>query len=226
MDSFVKRLDASIWMLVGANLIPLFGVVFWEWSTFEVVALYWLENVVLGGVNILKMITCSPSQDQEFGNEAGNLNHRIKVFLVPFFTFHYGFFCFVHGIFVFALLGEKDGNGGMMSQGPGLGGLSQLVERAVEQGGKWAVLALVLSHLFSFATNYLGKGEYRRISAPQLMFAPYARIVVLHVAILFGAFAIVAMGSPILLLVLLILGKILIDVAMHNRSHQKLSEAS
>ena len=34
--------------------------------------------------------------------------------------------------------------------------------------------------------NYLGHGEYRRTVAPLLMLQPYARIIVLHMAILFG----------------------------------------
>ena len=54
------KLDRSIWVLIGANLIPLFGVLVWDWSTFEVVILYWLENVIIGAINILKMMTCLP----------------------------------------------------------------------------------------------------------------------------------------------------------------------
>ena len=58
------------------------------------------------------------------------------------------------------------------------------------------------------------------------MMAPYGRIVVLHIAILFGAFAIMALGSPLFLLVLLIVGKIALDLKLHRRSHQKLNQAN
>lgn len=48
-------MNASVVVLILANLIPLVGVLFWDWSVFEVVVLYWLENVIIGGIYILKM---------------------------------------------------------------------------------------------------------------------------------------------------------------------------
>ena len=109
-----------------------------------------------------------------------------------------------------------------MKGGSLIGEFSELLSRAIELGGTWAVLALVVSHLFSFFSNYLGKGEYRRTVVPALMIAPYGRIVVLHLAIIFGAFATMALGSPVYLLVILIIGKIILDWKFHQRAHRKL----
>jgi uncharacterized membrane-anchored protein len=96
----------------------------------------------------------------------------------------------------------------------------------VTVGGLWAALGLLLSHLYSFATNFIGKGEYRRTAAPMLMAAPYGRIVILHIAIIFGAFATMTLGSPVPLLALLVIGKIILDLKMHLRSHRKLQAQS
>ncbi len=228
-SSAAFRLPALI--LIGANLIPLAGVLFWDWSLFQVVALYWLENVMLGALNLLRMLLSSPGREafaamQVKGRPAPALpmddkaartaNNVMKCFLMPFFTVHYGIFCFVHGMFVFVLLGKDKGagHGGMFS------GLPALVEKAAAEGGLWAVAALAGSHLFSFVYHFLIGGEYRRTSAPLLMMAPYGRIVVLHIAILFGAFAIMALGSPIFLLILLVAGKTILDLTMHLRSHR------
>jgi hypothetical protein len=255
-----ERFDSSMWFLVGANLLPLVGVLFWDWSLFELVALYWLENVLIGAINILKMVTNSPDPAvleetleervraqrkagvsltraekremaqakeviEDLQKSGGMLNHGIKVFLIPFFTFHYGMFCLVHGVFVFALLGGGSDAGVFFNGGP-FGMISHLIGRAVAAGGFWAVLALAGSHLYSFVSNYLGKGEFRRTAVPLLMMAPYGRIVVLHLAILFGAFAIMALGSPLFLLILLIAGKIALDLKLHRRSHQKIAPES
>ena len=249
-----KGLGPSGMLLVAANLIPLAGVLVWDWSVFHVVVVYWLENVIIGVVNIFKMITCSPDpkqidlkgklmrrlsekQEQIDDEEARKafeftqklesnkvklaaIHHASKLFFIPFFTFHYGFFCLVHGVFIFALLGKDELIGeGMPSLFDELG---DLVKLALEAGGLWAALGLVVSHLFSFFANYLGKSEYRRTVAPLLMVAPYGRIVVLHLAIIFGAFATMALGSPVYLLVILIVGKIMLDLKFHNRAHRKL----
>jgi len=61
----------------------------------------------------------------------------------------------------------------------------------------WALLGLAVSHIYSFAVNYIGSGEYLRADAGQLLFQPYGRVVVLHVAILGGAFLLTLMGSPV-----------------------------
>ena len=252
-----KGFDSAAWMLIGANLIPLAGVLLWGWSTFEVVVLYWLENVIIGGINILKMLSCSPDPEKldlesilnkrvkespgmteeelkqvqkvremigKYGDKVGLLNHGSKLFFIPFFTFPYGMFCAVHGVFVFVLLGGDGGSGGFLSGGPDLDKMPEMIQEAVAQGGIWAVLALAISHLFSFAANFIGKGEYRRTAVPMIMMAPYGRIVVLHIAILFGAFAIMALGSPVALLVLLIIGKIVLDLKLHLRAHRKLAK--
>jgi hypothetical protein len=54
-----RRFKASAVTLIVANLVPLIGVLFWDWDAFEIVALYWTENVVIGLINVLKMITCA-----------------------------------------------------------------------------------------------------------------------------------------------------------------------
>jgi hypothetical protein len=152
----------------------------------------------------------------------GPAHHAAKLFFVPFFTFHYGMFCFVHGVFVFALLGE----GGFMGGGGGTGlepfdVWNSSLKALQEQHLVWAVLALAGSHLWSFFTNYLGKGEYRRMTLPMLMIQPYGRIVVLHLAIILGAFATIALGSPVLVLLILIVGKSILDLKLHLRERKK-----
>ncbi len=228
--------NVPLLILIAVNLLPIAGVVFWGWDVFEIVVLYWFENVVIGAVNVLKMLMAAgdatdakpdfarehPGMPEYLRDPQGGkaINHGVKFFLIPFFTFHYGMFCLVHGVFVFVLLG---GEGGGMADGGPLTILRKMVSGGIDSSGVWFALAIIASHLFSFFYNYLGKGEFRRISAPALMAAPYGRIVVLHIAILFGAFVITALGSPVFLLILLIVGKIALDVKLHLRSHRKLN---
>jgi Family of unknown function (DUF6498) len=234
------QLPASSYWLIVANVLPLVGVLLWGWSTFAIVMIYWCENVVIGVINVLKMICCMPDPEEieraglaqgggtqtraavrafkSSAKPAGLLNQASKLFLIPFFIFHYGMFCMIHGVFVVALLGDK---GTDHFVGSPIAVFSNLFSRAADAGLLWAVAGLAASHLYSFFTNYLGQGEYRRTVVPALMAQPYGRIVVLHIAILFGAFITMALGSPIFILVLLILGKTALDLKFHLRERQK-----
>lgn len=209
-------------LLVAANALPVVGVLFWDWRLFEIVALYWFENVVVGVLNVVRMVFCNPDAKHLREVGGGRFAHQFsKIFLVPFFCVHYGMFTLVHGIFVVLLLGPKNEGSSMGNfSGNPFEILPELFRELAGTNAKWAALALVGSHLASFVVHFVLRGEYRRRSAPILMFAPYARIVVLHLAILGGAFAIEALGSPLVLLLILVAGKTAIDLALHRRSHR------
>ena len=55
----------------------------------------------------------------------------------------------------------------------------------------------------------------------RLMGQPYLRIVLLHLTIIFGAVPTILLGSPMGMLIVLILLKIVIDVALHTKSRKQ-----
>jgi fructose-specific phosphotransferase system IIC component len=54
-----------------------------------------------------------------------------------------------------------------------------------------------------------------------LMFAPYVRLVALHMTIILGAMLSISMGSPVGSMIVLVAIKIAIDLAFHIREHRK-----
>ena len=88
----------------------------------------------------------------------------------------------------------------------------------------WAILALLLSHTVSFIINYIGKGEYKKAGLQELMGQPYSRVVLLHLTIIIGGFLVMALGSPVFALLILVLLKIFIDIRSHIREHKKYTE--
>jgi len=194
----------SVVMLVIANLVPLVGVIFLGWEVFPLMLLFWLENVMVGALNAVKMLLAGGPAPIQIA----------KVFMVPFFCVHYGMFTMVHGVFVFALFGKRQ------HMSSGLFPSFDLVWGTLEQQHLLlGVVVLVASHVFSFCWNYLYKGEFRNANMQRLMMQPYGRIVVLHIAIIGGGFLILALGSPTAALALLVLLKIFLDVAAHAREH-------
>jgi len=205
--------------LVAANLIPFWGVVFWGWDAFNMVLLYWSENIAVGFYNILKMAFAKVNKPVE---------HLGKLFMIPFFTVHYGGFCAVHGFFVLMLFGKGDGGSLQGNSWPCFFVFLQMLLNVLKhiysimpQAMLYAMGALFVSHGVSFVYNYLIKGEYAKARPDKLMGSPYARIVIMHLAVLFGAFLTTALGSPVGILIILVGLKTSLDVIFHLRQHKK-----
>lgn len=211
MISKHRAVDAG-WMpsataLILANLVPLAGVVVFDWDVFAVVFLFWLENLVVGGFNILRMAWV------ERGAERKPL---AKVALIPFFAFHYGMFTLIHGTFVFSIFG-----GGMV-EGVGFPSFMTIVDVIAAQKLWIAVAALFVSHGYSFVANYLGGQEYRRVRLDRLMHQPYTRVIVLHLVIIVGGFVVLTLQEPRIGIVVLVVVKIVMDARAHLQEHRKL----
>ena len=84
----------------------------------------------------------------------------------------------------------------------------------------FAAIVLGFSHAASYWWNYLHGGEYRRVSAAQLMFAPYGRLLALHMTIILGAVAIGTTGAQSAAVAILVAIKIAIDLGLHLAEHR------
>ncbi|MFN6956210.1 MAG: DUF6498-containing protein [Acetobacteraceae bacterium] len=195
------RLTLSSAALVAANLVPLAAVALGWWSTYEVVLLFWAENVVIGVLQVLRFATVA------------TLAGKVAAFGVAvFFTLHYGIFTFVHGVFVMTLF-APDGTG----EADTPGALALLLS---PDGLLLGLGALAVSHLVSYGVNFVGGGEYRRVEPEALMMQPYGRVVVLHLAIIFGGSLTMALNEPTIGLVVLVLLKIGLDLRAHLAEHR------
>jgi hypothetical protein len=82
--------EPSTWVLIAVNLIPFAGVLFWNWDLFSLMVLYWMETAMIGFYQLIKILVNMP---------------LFAIFLIPFFTFHFGMFMKVHFMFISALFG-------------------------------------------------------------------------------------------------------------------------
>ena len=206
-DAVALRWLPSATALIVANLIPLAGVVFCKWDVFVVVFLFWLENVVVGFFNLLRMLWV------ERGAEQFPL---AKLVVMPFFLVHYGMFTAIHGIFVLVLFG------GMMQRGAEFPTVQTVVDLVTQYHLWFPVLALFASHGYSFIANYVAQQEYRQVTLRDLMGQPYGRVVVLHLTILFGGFLAMVLQQPVVGAFLLVVLKVGLDVRAHLREHGRL----
>lgn len=194
-------------ILIAANLLPLYGVIVLDWPVFPLLLLFWLENVVIGAFNVLRML---------FADVTDAVLWAGKLFMIPFFCFHYGMFTALHGSFVVHLFGGKT----YQHLDKGLLPVEGTV-RAINDFDLVLPLAVLAgSHLFSFLWNYLFRGEFRRAALNELMGRPYKRIIVLHVTIIIGGGITMTLGSPLWALLLLLALKISFDLKAHVKEHQ------
>jgi hypothetical protein len=190
--------------IIASNLLPIIGIIFLHWSLASVLALYWAENVMVGFFTILKMLFAD--------EQAGPWTARLAI--IALFCFHFGGFCLVHAIFIvgFLFAGSK----------------------SVQSWNWWALLAglwlpilgMFISYSIYFYQHYLGDGIYQRVTLVSLMAEPYPRIIPLHVGIIIGGFFILTLGSPIAIILVLVVLKTGTEVIAYRRSMAKWSATS
>lgn len=207
--------------LILANLIPLFGVLFLGWNAGALLLIYWLENIVIGFYTLIRMFYAC-------GTKA--------IGIAIFFMIHYSAFCGVHGLMVM-MLSVTAGEGSMLEGGdegfilflPFLLVAEVFRNIATFHPGLLTLplLSFVISHgISTVMNNLIGKEDQGR-KAESIMSDPYRRVAILHVALIFGAGAIIlsGAGSVMPILLLLIGMKIGLDLFEHNRNHRIRMEA-
>jgi hypothetical protein len=142
--------------------------------------------------------------------------------VILFFIVHYGLFWVVHGVFVLLLPVFVGLGSTMFAATDGPPGLGLTDFGAINPGGVVvATVGLAISHVISFFVNFLARGEHLTVSPVAQMFRVYGRVVVLHVTILVGAVVAGALGAPLGVLLVFVIGKTVVDLAFHLREHRR-----
>lgn len=188
--------DPSAVLLIFTNLAVLGSALYFQWDIFTLMLLYWLETAIIGFFTIAKLIHSA---------------RWAALGLVPFFSFHFGMFMFVHLVFLFALFGNNASTTNTLLPTAGLFAAFPTIA--------FAAAGLFISHLYSFFTNYLGQREYETKN-PMYFFAyPYPRVIVMHITIIASGFFVMLLSPAIGLLILSLL-KTAADIVAHRKAHQ------
>lgn len=192
-------------LLILLNAVPVYGVFAWDWQSFDLIFLYWLENLIIGLFTVFRFLVRPYSHPVEL---------VFPLFLTPFFIFHYGMFCYVHGAFVIGLFGEE-ALGELASQR-----MTEIILPIIENRHLfWPVAALFSYQVLDWVrdTSERGLGSD---GLKELMVAPYRRIIVLHITIIVSGFALAAMDEPLAGLLILIVLKTAFDLYHWNKDEQ------
>jgi hypothetical protein len=212
-EQAARALDLALALATAAVLA--WGVLFLGWSPFIVMALFWVENVVVGAFNLVRMLVT--------GARLGWAGVLGAIAVGAFFTVHYGLFTLVHGVFVVMLFG-----GGEVTRAGATSGLfapvgAMLKALLAQREGWLAILAIVALHANATIQWLL---RTRELPPPikDLMTAPYGRIVILHVTLIASGFLVQALGAPRAGALLLIALKLAYDLNALRRERQRAGE--
>jgi hypothetical protein len=198
--------------LIFSNVLVIFFAIIDNLSALDVLWIYWLQSVIIGVFNFIKILTLKEFSTEGFrqGNKQVPPTKGAKISTAIFFLFHYGFFHFIYAIF--------------------LGGFSNfLTVTSAESGNSYffyAAATFFVSYLIEFINSRNDEsGELPNLG--YLMFAPYTRIIPMHLTIIFGGFistagSILSANTNLAIIVLFTGIKTFVDLITHSANLSKL----
>jgi hypothetical protein len=195
------KINVSIISLLIVNIFPIIGVTFFNWDLSSIIFLYWLENIVIGFYTVLKMIRIENKNyiGKSLQKDGQTKEYMLKIPLILFFIVHYGMFTLGHGIFLIFLLTPN-----LKMSGTILVGL----------------VSLFISHGISYQRNFINKSEFKKKSSILQMFAPYPRVIIMHLTVLFGSYLMISLNLKTFgALLILITSKTAVDLITHIIVH-------
>jgi hypothetical protein len=167
--------------------------------------IYFIQNLVIGGVNVFRILDCKHFSTQGFQINRQNVlpTRATQVKTALMFLMIYGFFHVGYAIFLM-----------VFTQRELFGGPIDMHEIFI--GG-----ALFFSHhLYSFVKHRATESMMEQ-NIGSVAFFPFIRIVPMHLTIILGGIISIFFGVNTLLLVFFFVLKTLADLLMHVIEHQK-----
>ena len=159
--------------LIFSNLLVIFFAVVDKLSAYDVLWVYWLQSVIIGIFNFIRMITLKEFSTEGFrqGNKQALPTKATKISSAVFFLFHYGFFHFVYAMFLM--------------------GFSDFTQSSAQSSGTSYFIYSAGMFFISYLIEFINSNKEKSEALPNIgyiMFAPYARIIPMHLTIIFGGF--------------------------------------
>lgn len=209
-DSTIRQIAAGLvrrlgWrrlaLLVLLNLIPVAGVAFLGWDAGYILLLYWAENLIMGGIALIRILTARGDGPGPKTQGAGG-----RLGLGCFFVVHYGIFCLGHGAFAASMASRL---------APGSAGDVGLWSRTFgDRGFQLALLATAILQIIILVRDWWIAGRWKDSSPGLEMFRPYGRIAVLHITIILGAWGLAIVNAPTGAVLILCLMKLTLELIL------------
>lgn len=184
--------DSSIYFLIAINLITIFLAVIQKWDLPIMLFIYWSQSVIIGLFYFIKILNLKNfvTDDFKINRKSVEPTKETKNKTAFFFLLNYGIFHLAYLAFILSTARPY-----FTSIYPILIGIG----------------LFFINHLFSFVKNFK-KDTEKKQNIGRVMTTPYARIIPMHLAMIFGFFT-----TGLLFFLIL---KTFADVIMHNFEYQ------
>lgn len=191
--------DGSVWSLLVANLFVLVLALLFDWHLVDMMLVYWAQSLMIGISYLLRILSLEKFSTENFyiNGRAVEPTTMTKWKVGMFFVLHFGIFHLVYVSFIFS--GE-------------FGEPMQI---------NWEFFVCLAAFAFNHAYSYRYHRDMDRAGTPNigtLMFTPYARVIPMHMMIIFGGLLPQSFGIWIFGAL-----KTGADTVMHQVEHKRLS---
>ena len=211
-DIIKKKLTQSDWMLIAANLLPVYGVWFQNWSAKEVFIVYCFETIIIGFFTLLKLIiTGSIKKRDDWTNQNDVTTKQPAITFILFFFLHYGLFVSVQMGMFFSISGIGS------NMGVGFFNFFYKWPSLITSEAYIMLGVFIVSYAFKNITEFILSGEYRTASLDYIMFQPYGRIFIQQFTVIAGSIFL-SFGAGKIFILIFTLVKIFFDVLVNLES--------
>jgi hypothetical protein len=213
--------DRALRGIVVSNAITLALALWQQWTLLQLMWPFWMQSVIIGYYARRRMLAL-----EEFSTDGLRMNKRpvpdtpaAKRKVANFFVLHYGGFHAAYLVFLFVFSTTADPAGFVAVTDESSGAVSQVFVGHTTVLDLVAYVALAVSFWLSHRASHhehVAADLGGRPNLGTLMFMPYARVIPMHLTIIFGT---QLEGGAVWLFVLLKTGA---DVVMHKVEHRVL----
>lgn len=196
--------DKTSWFIIIHNLMPVIGVLFFDFDAMNIIFIYITETIIIGLFTVPKILFARLDPDGE--SKTGLFRYFSgRIFISLFFLFHYNMFNFAQIALLLPMLSSSGS------------GVESFIRYIIEnEFMHYVVISIAATHGVSLWFDYILPKMYLKTNPVLVMFIPYPRIFIQQFVAIFGAFLLIAFGAPVLMLILLQLLKIAVEIFTHQ----------
>lgn len=180
IPGFKKELKRGDWLIIVANLIPVFGVWFLGWNAVEAFTVYAMETLIVGILTVLKLLVATFYKKKDTWQSGNQVTQQAGFVFILFFIAHFGIFAMVQTTIFSQVAGITPPGSGVMH-------FFFHFWEYINEDIAWMLGGFVISYLLRDFIPFLYREEYKNISMMHLMFQPYGRVLIQQFTVILGS---------------------------------------